>query len=399
MNLNEALKGIAFYSLGVGTVSADKLPSSDEILVYLPTNSPADDGEVVANMEQVVTNVSREDGSTHSVTVLNSNVVPATWFRGESNRLTSPDVRRGTKVMVYKFVGSNTLRWTTCEYDQRALEKVILGFNGNPNIEETAELSYDDYYILEINTMEGRVSFRTSMANDEPAKYAVEFNTKSGLFLFNDSEEFNMYLDTMNHDFTIINKEQSVFNMNKEVVSISTKDTVNIYSEKQINVVTKELNITSHEDTNLLVGNDININIGSDVNCDVGGNVRSSVSGNVTTKIVGDRTTEISGNSTINVNGNVTSKVSGETNHTCAMSTITGNLNVNGNIGLAGNITCSSGSSGGGDCTISSGSMDIQKGSLNIGGSLTVAGDAVIGGKSFLSHTHNAPDGTTSPPL
>lgn len=375
MNLQDSLKGISFYSIGVGVVGADKRPDTDEIYVYLPRDNPAGDGEIIADFEQQIVDTTKADGSTSSLTVLSSNVVPATWFRGSDNKLTSPDVIRGTKVMLYKFVGTNKLYWSTFEYDARALEKVVYGFCANPKLTETKPFNYDDYYVFEIDTMTKKIRFSTSMANNEPCKYIMEINTDKGLVLFNDSEDFNIYLDSMNHDFSIMNQEKSIINMNREDITISTENTINIFSKEKINISTK----------------DLNLDIGNNVDFKVGNNYTLTIGGNYITNVEGNNEVTIGGNNTETVKGKKTSNVSSNTTHTCPETTVNGNLTVIGNIGASGDITCGgAGRSTGGNCEI--------YGDLTLRGTAKITGDAVIGGISFLNHIHTCPDGTTSPP-
>lgn len=236
------------HCIGVGRVGMVKQTDTNLIWLHMSSIAPLAEGEVTltANVNQQTTPTA--NGDTTSSKVLEGNLVSAMWMGEPGNRLTSPDVRPGSRVAIYQWEGSKNMWWTTYGVNANTyrLETVIYGWNANPNIDATVPLDYDNFYILEMSTHFKRISLRTSMANGEEVKYEVFLdpgNRKAGLV---DSQHNAIAMDSMNHRVFMVNEEQSFMEINRKNVNINCQDTFNLSAAKAVNIQTKQFNINTN---------------------------------------------------------------------------------------------------------------------------------------------------------
>lgn len=233
---------------GVGIVTMDKETDTDEIQVYVKSLFPEADGETDTAIE--VKNISTQSptGNTYSSTTLRSNTVSAKWLPVNTNRITAPDVRNGSKVVVYKFKGQNTFRWTYFGMDgSLRLETIIYAFSASPNVNENSPVTADNYYMMLISTHTKKIQLITGQGNGEPTPYVIELDTGTGQFSIVDGEDNILSLDSMAHAFSFINQEKSFFNVEKKNISMSCPDGVLINGEKTITINSKTTTINSED--------------------------------------------------------------------------------------------------------------------------------------------------------
>lgn len=237
--------------LGTGIVAANKQTNTDQIMVYLPGKFPMADGKVEATAEQQQKQSLDAQGNTVNSNVLMSNAVPAYWkSMGDSNRLSSPDVREGSEVSIYQVSGQKKYYWTTWGMNAKTmrLETVMYGWSASPetsdNIAEGEEdFNIDNFYTFMISTHTGKVTFRTSQKNGEKTVFELMIDAMAGKLMVGGKEKSFLVLDDIERSFTYTNADGSVFNLNKEVLTAYTKDKINLNADKEINLLTKNLNI------------------------------------------------------------------------------------------------------------------------------------------------------------
>lgn len=319
---------------GVGIVANDKETDTDEVQVYLPMNFPESDGEVTYNPQQVQTDVTSPTGDKSSSTTLQSNTVAAKWLALNTNRVTSPDVRKGSKVVVYKFQGQNTYRWTYFGMDGTLrLETIIWAFSASPNVDENTPVTPDNYYIFLLSTHKKMIQLVTGQGNGEPTKYIFTLDTGKGQFSLVDGENNILSLNSMAHAFSFINDEKSFMNIEKKNITLSCEDTMLMKGKEKIQVQCNDFLMKAN--------NSISVQT--------------------------ETTTWES--PTINIKGNITH---------------VGNTKQTGNYEQSGNYTLK------GDYN--------QTGSWTLKGEGSSSGDITIGGISYLGHRHQGVHGMTQGP-
>lgn len=245
---------------GVCTVAEDKQTNTNEVFVYLPLLFPDADGEVKSTVETVQATTTSPTGDTHSSTGLRNNSVGCEWMNLNSNRITAPDVRSGSKVVVYKYKGTNKYLWTYAGMDATLrLETVIWAFSASPKVNEDIPFDTDHYYILMISSHQKKFQFLTGQGNGEATSYAFTLDMGEGGFSFADGEENSLTLNSMEHVWAIMNQEQSVIAMDKKNISITCDDQIFQKATESINMSAKIINLKATEALNINVGKQTNL--------------------------------------------------------------------------------------------------------------------------------------------
>ena len=230
---------------GVAVVAEDKATDTDEVLVYLSCLYPEADGEVVATAEKKDVTIKSPTGDTHSSSALSSNAVMMKWLPFNTNRVTAPDVRKGSKVVVYKFKGQSTYRWTYFGYDGTLrLETVIYAFSATPNVKEDAPLTPDNYYIFLISSHTKKIQLLTGQGNGEATNYAITLDTGQGGFSLVDGEQNMFILNSMKHFWSFSNQEKSNFAIDKKKIIASCEDEMLLRGKEHIGLQAKRIDVS-----------------------------------------------------------------------------------------------------------------------------------------------------------
>lgn len=217
-----------FKPFSKGTVVANKPLNSNVIEVHLDEHTPYVSGEMTDQTTTYTASGTDANGQAYQDSNLQTISVSATWLprAGGGNRLTAPDVRRGTEVQVYRFGDTDKYFWEplTDDSQKRKLETVRYGWSGTTEEfgnDDPSNVSPENYYMLEISTHTGQVSFYTSKKNGELTAYQIQLNTASGVFTFADDQGNSFFMDTANTVFRIVNMLGNAFSMDKKDVTFS----------------------------------------------------------------------------------------------------------------------------------------------------------------------------------
>lgn len=235
--------------IGLGSVAATKDTNTDEIMVYLPGFFPGAEGRISANLKEVETSGVDSTGQEIRTKTLRSNAVPATWKNmGDNNRLTSPDVREGTKVAIYQITGQNRYYWTLdgVNADTYRLETVIYGWSANPNLDENAPFDVNNFYIMKVSTHDGLIALRTSMSNNEKSRFDIQVDAMRGRFTLAGNEGSYLALDDVVRSFTYTNRDKAYLHIEKKKMTVSMPLQLNLFTEDDINIKTKTLNLQTN---------------------------------------------------------------------------------------------------------------------------------------------------------
>jgi len=225
---------LTFYSLGL--VAANKALNSHVIEVTPVEDFPMLNGEITDNIEKYTSSTKDAQGSAKNTEVNTTASVKAVWLPiNNSNRKTSPDVRRGETVVLYKFGDSDKYWWNTLFDDNklRRLETVVYAFSNNSkeNIADTAESTY----YLEVSTHRKLMHIHTSKNDGEPFAYDVQIDAKNGVITITDDADNFIILNSKDRRLVLHNADGSVIDVNKKVIDIFSIDKINLKSS-QINV-------------------------------------------------------------------------------------------------------------------------------------------------------------------
>lgn len=240
---SDDISKLRFFSYA--TVAANKKLSSDLIEAVPHEQNPLNDGELTDSIEKIETSGKDKDDAGFDVTLDTTASIKAKWLSfTDTNRLTSPDVRRGEEVVLWQFGDTDQYWWTTLHQDKklRRLETVIYGFSNNRK--ENIENAHDSMYWLEISTHKKVVRFHTSKNDDEPFTYDIQIDTKNGNITIEDDDGNYIFLDSKNRHIKLRNKDDSFVELNKKIINMSSLDEINLktkrYTLKASDSITEE---------------------------------------------------------------------------------------------------------------------------------------------------------------
>lgn len=236
--------------LGVGIVASTKQTNTDEILVDIRVQSPMADGRSVAQTESRQETSLNANGEMETSTTLVSNVVPAKWnSMGETNRLTPPDVREGSKVSCYQVSGQNQIYWTTHGFgaESHRLETIVWGYQAAPTLDQNTPFDINNFYTVTVDTRSGFFAMRTAQANKEKQAMEVRVDGGQGRVDIRGSNNSTFSFDDDGSKFLYTNKYGSLIGVDKKKALFFMPESLSLATEKMINIKTKNLNIEAEE--------------------------------------------------------------------------------------------------------------------------------------------------------
>ena len=221
------LSKLRFYSIGI---VAENKALSDNVIEVTPVEElPMLDGYLNADTDTQNASGVDSNGKNYKTKVNTGNTLQATWLKmGNSNRVTSPDVRRGSTVMIYQFGDADKYYWATMMDDSnlRKLETVVWGISGTPNESDVAGPT--TMYYVEFSSHTKQITLHTSQANGEQWGYDIQINPGEGFLAFTDTNGNYFKLDSQAESLTMKNVSGSMFDITKAIATITTTDQINL---------------------------------------------------------------------------------------------------------------------------------------------------------------------------
>jgi hypothetical protein len=151
-----------------------------------------------------------------------TNTLKCTWLPfGSSNRLSSPDIRRGEEVMIWQVADSDKYYWTpTLDGSAlRKLETVRYAFSGTQD--ENAKTDATNSYFFEVSTHKKLIHLHTSQKNGEKYGFDIQLNTDQGFLQIQDNTGNVVTFDPSEQQITMTNVTGSSVDINKANVSVT----------------------------------------------------------------------------------------------------------------------------------------------------------------------------------
>lgn len=218
-----------FHIYTIGRAAANRKLSSPILEVYPIEHFGYLDGEV--NSDPTTTKASGVDanGKAYTTSVTTTNSIAATWIQWGSNRATPPDIRRGERVLLWRYADTDQYYWTALGMDDylRKLETVVYAFSDTKD-ESVKVLTPENSYYLEVSTHKKLVTFSTAKSDGEPYAYTFQFDTANGRVTLADDVGNYVELDTKNTSITLENADDSKVVLDRKVINISSVDAINL---------------------------------------------------------------------------------------------------------------------------------------------------------------------------
>ncbi len=242
--MNPNISKLQFYSIGI--VAANKKLDTDLIEVVPMETTPMVDGELTDNIEKFEAKSQTPDGQSFNVDMETTASIKAKWLSyTDTNRMTSPDVRRGEMVAIYQFSDTDEYWWMTLQQDKklRRLETVIYSFSNQR--EENKEVDSNSAYWFEISTHGKYIHLHTSKNDKEPFVYDIQINTKKGQVIIQDDDNNYIYMDSKERIIKLHNKDTSYVDIDKKVITIHAIDKVHVKTKDFIVDASQKITMTT----------------------------------------------------------------------------------------------------------------------------------------------------------
>lgn len=233
-----------FVPWSLGIIAVNKPLNTDIVEVTPVEMFTMLDGEINDHIKEESLSSVNFDGSSYQTQTNQTATVKARWLPNGSNRITSPDVRRGEQVMIWKFGDADKYYWSSLEYEKklRKLETILFGISATKD--ENDPGTPESMYYLEVSSHKKLIHLHTSKANGEPFIYDMQFNLEEGYFLMQDDVGNLINLDSKNTYIEITNADKSTVQLNKRDILIDAPDYIDIVAGKQVTVDTPTTIVT-----------------------------------------------------------------------------------------------------------------------------------------------------------
>jgi hypothetical protein len=232
-----------FFSLG--TVAENKKLDSHTIRVTPIEQLQMLDGEIKSDPTTQEVEGKDSDGKSYTATTITDNAIEADWFPLDAgDRMTSPDVRRGERVLIWRYGDSDDYYWTPTGLDNhlRKLETVVHMYSATAD-ESVTELTADNAYVVSVSTHKKAITITTSTANGEPTKWCLQLNTADGRLMFTEDGGNTVEIDAKNSLIELLNADKSRMSLDKTNIYVYADDGLFIETGKSVEIKTQTVKI------------------------------------------------------------------------------------------------------------------------------------------------------------
>ena len=183
------------------------------------------DGELTSFKDILKSEGEDAFGNKYAVEVKSSNTIKATWIPFGSNRRTPPDVRRGERLLIWRYGDVDRYYWSTCGLDDvlRRLETVVYAWS-NTRDESVKILDETNTYYFQISTHLKLVTFSTSKSDGEPYVYTIQINTKKGYLIVTDDIGNRIEMDSGEKIIEVENADGTKYVLDKHTITSYAKE-------------------------------------------------------------------------------------------------------------------------------------------------------------------------------
>ncbi|CAH0447968.1 baseplate assembly protein [Vibrio phage vB_VpaM_sm033] len=203
-----------------GVVAVNKERDSDIISAWPIDLLPEIDDDLTDAQEVVEIKTIDDMGKPVYYKSKRSAVMKNLKWGGETNRDTSPDVRRGERIEIYQIGDDDRYYWTSAGLDDhlRRLETIVRTCNANPS----NDIPNDDtnVYREEWSGHDGHITLVTTQANGEAAAWTRQYNCTDGIYIVEDEKGNIIYVDSVNTDIMIRNAEGTYIQAVKDTINM-----------------------------------------------------------------------------------------------------------------------------------------------------------------------------------
>lgn len=199
------------------------------------------DGELLSLPFESEVSGQSADGSEYTAKVTLNPAMECTWFPMGSNRNTPPDIRRGERVIIWRYADTDQFFWTETGWDDHLRRLETVHYRWSATKDPSADMTDSaNYYHLQVSTHEGMIHLETTDKNGEIGVYTLQINTKDGIVALQDNFGNFLTWTSEDRDIAIQNGDGTILRLNKEIFYAYAKDKILMIADKAILMQTKQ---------------------------------------------------------------------------------------------------------------------------------------------------------------
>lgn len=248
----------------IGIVALDKKLYENSIEIMPVDNAAMLQGELNDKWEEVEVTGKDGDIKDYQNKAKFTKTIKATWMgMHQFNRMTSPDVRRGDKVKVYRLGDADVYYWDTLDtYDKvRRLETVVHAYSATKA--EGTSMIPDNSYVQGVSTHEKMVTLiytSKDPTNGEEFRYGIFIDTKNNHIVIKDDIENRIVLQSKPHLIRLETMDNGFIQIDKLRITSKGKwyhrgtftAEEDIYSKKDVHSKLASLESHVHQETSTI---------------------------------------------------------------------------------------------------------------------------------------------------
>ena len=176
------------YTVYRGTAAADLIRDSKLLYVICPDILPhSTQGDLAPGKETATLTTTGRNGVSVHTNITSANHLEATWA-GESFLRYAPMIKKGEPVEVFYNTDDETIYWRTSPFGQssRTTDRLCFSVSASPTNTDPSKTDAQTYS-CEVNTIDQKISIRTSQANGEATAFRFEADLKAGKWYSTDN--------------------------------------------------------------------------------------------------------------------------------------------------------------------------------------------------------------------
>lgn len=244
----------AFHLYSFGVAADNKQLNSHELEVIPLEVFPLTQGAVNSESQEIKYEGVDQEGKIENLSITVKPSITCKWLQWGSNRATPPDVRRGERILIYRYADSdNQYYWKETGLDDhlRRLETVVYLFSADPDGLSNTPRSPENSYSIAISTHTKQISINTVKLNGEPFAYQIQLNTDVGAFVIEDDIGNFIQLDSAEHCITLHNADDTDFKLDKENFILFAKDSYTADIKQNYSITCTNYSLTASESIKL----------------------------------------------------------------------------------------------------------------------------------------------------
>lgn len=220
------------YSLGIA--ANNKVVNSNLLYVTPIEAISMQDGELISNPFHQEAEGWDGNDELYKTKVITDTAIECLW-KGDTNRRTPPDIRRGERVWIWRYADRDQFYWTSAGMDDhlRKLETVVWGISGTPVETENGTLP-DHGYHIEMSTHKGSITVQTSAKNGEYTTYAIQIDAKAGRITISDALGNNIHLNSKDTIIEMENADKTIVQLNKQDINMKAPQSISMEAGQNI---------------------------------------------------------------------------------------------------------------------------------------------------------------------